>query len=124
MKRKNYKKALDYLVLSETTYFPYTGCGEGFYANKMIIEQHFIKYYLSIGDTVSAIKRAMENLIIDVGSINSNNNALKLRQLLLKNHSEKELFDEVEKSISNIYFTNKELNKPFSALSFSVKYKS
>ncbi|MBL7817741.1 MAG: tetratricopeptide repeat protein [Saprospiraceae bacterium] len=119
MKRKNYKKALDYLVLSETKYFPSTECGNGSDMMKMMIEERFIKYFLTIGDTSSAIKRAMENLFIS-----SQSNVILLRQLLLRNHTEKEVFDEVEKAISNVYFVKKSnenrIETPFSLFEYSI----
>ena len=119
MKRRNYEKALDYLVLAETKYFPSTGCGNGDDMNRAIIQEHFIKYYLSIGDTTNAIKRAMGNLMIGNYS-----NALLLRQLLLRNHSEKQVVNEVERGILNVYFIkssdNKRIKTPFSLFEYSI----
>jgi hypothetical protein len=103
MLRNDNKKALEYLNLSITKYFPYTGCGNGDETNELFINKHFVEYYASIGDTKMAINKALDMLLHDDNSRTSREVAGQLRSLLLRKYTEKEIFEEIEKGISNIY---------------------
>lgn len=103
MKQKDYKKAHQYLVLANSKYFPITSCGNGIEMYLVQNNKYFVDYFLTIGDTLGAINQYLDFIFKDRDYANSKGNAMKLKHLLLKKYTQKEINEEIEKGISGIY---------------------
>ena len=65
--------------------------------------KYFVDYFLTIGDTLGAINKYLDLIFRDRDYPSSKDNARKLRSLLLKKNTQKEINEEIEKGISSIY---------------------
>jgi hypothetical protein len=103
MRKKSYKKAHEYLVLANTTYFPYRECGNGIEMYIVKYNKYFVDYFLTIGDTINAINKSLEIILLDNYSLSAEKNATVLRSLLLRKYTQKTINNEIEKSILGLY---------------------
>jgi len=112
--RKNYSKALDYLVMSDEKFKFYADCANAAVENDIETAISFSKCYSALGDTNKAIEVLMPYVfpVLFGGVKEAVNN---LVPLLKSKYGEDEFEKEVDLMIDNIYF-DKEYKKVFTKL--------
>jgi tetratricopeptide (TPR) repeat protein len=103
MRKKNYKKAYESLILANTVHLPYKECGNGIEMSIVNYNKYFVDYFLKTGDTTKAINQSFDIIFEDYRYKVSKENVHILKGLLLKKYTQKAINNEIEKAISGLY---------------------
>ena len=118
----NYDSSLYFLTLAEKQFLPYKDCGNGVNMYHSFLSTFFADHYLAVGDTTKAIVRLLDNLLNLDGD--SKFVAQKLKKILLKNLTQREITQELNRARRAITFSKigeQEFSVSLSFFGYSVK---
>ena len=99
IKKNEFDEALKFLKLADTKFLPrHGGCANGMIMSRTYVSLKYADLYLRIGDITSALNRLLDYLLLGEGY--SAEAAYKLRNLLLKKYSQKQINKELDKNLN------------------------